>query len=185
MPAGGNGEIGTWSISRIGLRSILHRQGMQRRRAVRNSAPLIPLASVDLNEWQDLAARAIEPNGCYLPGWELAVSATARGRTGASALRAIDASSRLIGLMPVVSLLASLQNSPARPGQRTSLRHTVQPAARSRCGARCRNPTARAGPRGRRPRADPARHRARRRGDAGAHGCISPRWRNAARAEFL
>ncbi|MCJ9734225.1 GNAT family N-acetyltransferase, partial [Bradyrhizobium sp. PRIMUS42] len=55
--------------------------------------------------WRALAQRAVEPNGYYLPAWELAVSATARGRTEASALPAFDGSStRLIGLMPVISL---------------------------------------------------------------------------------
>ncbi|MEZ2145435.1 GNAT family N-acetyltransferase [Bradyrhizobium sp. DN5] len=65
----------------------------------------VPLTSIDPGQWRALAQRTIEPNGYYLPGWELAVSATARGRTGASALAAFDASSmRLIGLMPVISL---------------------------------------------------------------------------------
>ncbi|TPQ40819.1 GNAT family N-acetyltransferase [Bradyrhizobium guangdongense] len=68
------------------------------------TAPLIPLASVDLAQWQSLSDRASEPNGYYLPGWELAVSASAHGRTGADALCAFDASNRLTGLMPVVSL---------------------------------------------------------------------------------
>ncbi|WP_407123037.1 GNAT family N-acetyltransferase [Bradyrhizobium sp. STM 3561] len=65
----------------------------------------IPLAAVDTGQWRALAQRAIEPNGYYLPAWELAVSATAGGRTDASALPAFDGSStRLIGLMPVISL---------------------------------------------------------------------------------
>jgi CelD/BcsL family acetyltransferase involved in cellulose biosynthesis len=63
----------------------------------------IPITAIDPGQWRALAQRAIEPNGYYLPGWELAVSATARGRTDASALAAFDGS-RLIGLMPVVSL---------------------------------------------------------------------------------
>ena len=66
---------------------------------------LVPLATIEPGQWRALAQRAIEPNGYYLPGWELAVSATARGRTGASALPAFDGSStRLIGLMPVIPL---------------------------------------------------------------------------------
>jgi CelD/BcsL family acetyltransferase involved in cellulose biosynthesis len=65
----------------------------------------VPLTTIDPGQWRALAQRAIEPNGYYLPGWELAVSATARGRTDASALAAFDGSStRLIGLMPVISL---------------------------------------------------------------------------------
>ncbi|WP_439366664.1 GNAT family N-acetyltransferase [Bradyrhizobium sp. DASA03005] len=64
----------------------------------------VPIAAVDTGQWRALAQRAIEPNGYYLPAWELAVSATARGRTDASALAAHDSSARLIGLMPVISL---------------------------------------------------------------------------------
>lgn len=78
-----------------------------------------PLAAVSVEEWHGLAERTIEPNGYYLPAWELAVNASARGRTGAFALCARhDASAnelapsqprqdeppRLIGLLPVVSL---------------------------------------------------------------------------------
>ncbi|MDE5461927.1 GNAT family N-acetyltransferase [Bradyrhizobium sp. CSS354] len=63
----------------------------------------VPLTAIEPGQWRALAQRAIEPNGYYLPGWELAVSATARGRTDASALPAYDGS-RLIGLMPVISL---------------------------------------------------------------------------------
>lgn len=70
----------------------------------------VPLTAIDPGQWRALAQRAIEPNGYYLPGWELAVSATARGRTDASALAACDGPSpRLIGLMPVVSLWRALK----------------------------------------------------------------------------
>jgi CelD/BcsL family acetyltransferase involved in cellulose biosynthesis len=69
------------------------------------------LTAVAASDWRALAERAIEPNGYYLPDWELAVNASARGRTGVSALSAFrDASSApddaacLIGLMPVVSM---------------------------------------------------------------------------------
>ena len=72
----------------------------------RNASAPVPLNSIDSDRWMSLSERAIEPNGYYLPGWELAVSTSARGRTGASALCAFDntPSPRLIGLMPVVSL---------------------------------------------------------------------------------
>jgi CelD/BcsL family acetyltransferase involved in cellulose biosynthesis len=64
-----------------------------------------PLESIAATQWRELAERAVEPNGYYLPEWELAVNALAIGRTGAAALAACDAScTRLIGLMPVVSL---------------------------------------------------------------------------------
>ena len=88
------------------------------------SAGFSALASVPVDEWRALAERAIEPNGYYLPAWELAVNASAHGRTGVSALSAWrDASpnqlarielapsedpasepAQLIGLLPVVSL---------------------------------------------------------------------------------
>ena len=71
---------------------------------------LPPLAAIDAAQWRLLAARAIEPNGYYLPDWELAVNESARGRTGAFALtvwRAADDSdhdmAHPIGLLPVVS----------------------------------------------------------------------------------
>jgi len=67
-------------------------------------APLLtPITRVDIGEWRALAERAIEPNGYYLPDWELAVDAFVPGRTGAFALSAFG-DQRLIGLMPVVSL---------------------------------------------------------------------------------
>jgi CelD/BcsL family acetyltransferase involved in cellulose biosynthesis len=70
-----------------------------------------PLVEIPPGEWQALAERAIEPNGYYLPAWELAVNASARGRTGVSALSAWsdaspaqDGAARLIGLLPVISM---------------------------------------------------------------------------------
>ena len=70
---------------------------------------LVPLAEVSVDEWASLAERAIEPNGYYLPAWQLAVNASARGRTGVSALSAWSEPrqsrpARLIGLLPVVSM---------------------------------------------------------------------------------
>ena len=70
-----------------------------------------PLVEVPAGEWRALAERALEPNGYYLPAWELAVNASARGRTGVSALSAWSEAppaqggeERLIGLLPVVSM---------------------------------------------------------------------------------
>jgi CelD/BcsL family acetyltransferase involved in cellulose biosynthesis len=72
---------------------------------------LAPLTDVPVAPWRALAERAIEPNGYYLPDWELAVNAFASGRTGASALCAWsetplvpDGAARLIGLLPVISM---------------------------------------------------------------------------------
>src|ERR1700742_2059972 len=58
---------------------------------------------VAVKQWRELSERAAEPNGYYLPDWELAVNASASGRTDASALAAWS-ETRLIGLMPVISL---------------------------------------------------------------------------------
>jgi len=79
------------------------------RASVSDAAGLRPLHSIPLSQWRALAERALEPNGYYLPSWELAVDASASGRTGVSALvsrsdAAPDGANRLIGLMPVVSM---------------------------------------------------------------------------------
>jgi CelD/BcsL family acetyltransferase involved in cellulose biosynthesis len=68
----------------------------------RGHAPT-PLTEIPVDHWQALAERAVEPNGYYLPEWELAVSASAQGRTASSALSAWS-DDRLIGLMPVISM---------------------------------------------------------------------------------
>jgi CelD/BcsL family acetyltransferase involved in cellulose biosynthesis len=65
---------------------------------------LTPLADVSAPAWRALSERAVEPNGYYLPEWELAVNASARGRVGAAALSAWGDASQLIGLMPVISI---------------------------------------------------------------------------------
>ena len=66
-------------------------------------AALAPLASVSADAWRGLAGRAIEPNGYYLPDWEMAVNASARERTEASAICAFG-DNRLTGLLPVVPI---------------------------------------------------------------------------------
>lgn len=65
---------------------------------------LTPLVDIPAGRWQALAERAAEPNGYYLPDWELAVNALASGRTNADALGAWRDPSRLIGLIPVISM---------------------------------------------------------------------------------
>ena len=66
--------------------------GMDRASARDAAAPrgdaLAPLATIKLSQWRELAGRAIEPNGYYLPEWELAVNAFAPGRSSASMLAA-------------------------------------------------------------------------------------------------
>lgn len=89
----------------------------QRPRVISASTPdlqragFVPLTAIPVDEWRALAECAIEPNGYYLPAWELAVNASARGRTGAFALGAWEkahpgpgGAAALIGLLPVVSL---------------------------------------------------------------------------------
>jgi CelD/BcsL family acetyltransferase involved in cellulose biosynthesis len=72
---------------------------------------LAPLTAVGAGQWRALAERANDPNGYYLPDWELAVNASARGRTDVAALSAWgnassaqDGAARLIGLLPVISM---------------------------------------------------------------------------------
>jgi CelD/BcsL family acetyltransferase involved in cellulose biosynthesis len=89
------------------------------KRAVAASLPMhelrragfAPLAAVCVDAWRALAERAIEPNGYYLPAWQIAVNAFARGRTGVFALSAWRDGAPaqgdpppLIALLPVVSL---------------------------------------------------------------------------------
>jgi len=75
----------------------------ERTDAVHVEGTKLPLTCIDIADWRALADRAIEPNGYYLPDWELAVNATAPGRTDVSALHAWSGD-KLIGLMPVVPL---------------------------------------------------------------------------------
>lgn len=78
--------------------------------AARTRAPvapagaLTPLADIPAAQWRALSERVTEPNGYYLPEWELAVNASARGRVGASALSAWSDTAELTGLMPVISM---------------------------------------------------------------------------------
>lgn len=65
---------------------------------------LTPLTGISAGHWRALSERAAEPNGYYLPEWELAVNASARGRLDAAALGAWRDTSTLIGMMPVISM---------------------------------------------------------------------------------
>lgn len=67
---------------------------------------LAPLNTVSTERWRSLSDNAIEPNGYFLPEWEMAVNATAQGRANVNAITAHVMASegqRLIGLLPVVS----------------------------------------------------------------------------------
>ncbi|MCF2524325.1 GNAT family N-acetyltransferase [Bradyrhizobium sp. G127] len=72
------------------------------------AATLPPLDTIAAERWRTLADNAIEPNGFYLPEWELAVNAFAQRRTGVSALTAAGTTAgrdapHLIGLLPAIS----------------------------------------------------------------------------------
>lgn len=72
-------------------------------------AALTPLDTIAAESWRLLSDNAIEPNGFYLPEWELAVNASAQTRTNVSALAAAADTAagsdnpRLIGLLPAIS----------------------------------------------------------------------------------
>ena len=96
-------------MAAVGRASIRDAAGPRPQAASPDGDAYAPLTAVAVSQWRALAERAIEPNGYYLPGWELAVNAFARGRTGVSALVAPgdampDGAPRLIGMMPVVSM---------------------------------------------------------------------------------
>jgi CelD/BcsL family acetyltransferase involved in cellulose biosynthesis len=82
-------------------------QAMIRRAAPKGATArhaLPPLSGAPVSAWRALAERAIEANGYYQPDWELAVDASARGRTGASLLSATGDAGQMIGLLPVVPM---------------------------------------------------------------------------------
>jgi CelD/BcsL family acetyltransferase involved in cellulose biosynthesis len=67
------------------------------------SGALVPLPAVPHADWLALARQAIEPNGYFLPDWEIAVDASARGRTNVAALCGRNEARGLVALLPVVS----------------------------------------------------------------------------------
>jgi len=91
----------------VGRASVKDATGKRPRAAASpGGGAFAPLSAVAAGDWRALAERAVEPNGYYLPDWELAVNASARGRTDVSALSASaqDCAARLIGLVPVISM---------------------------------------------------------------------------------
>src|SRR3954454_15869908 len=108
MPAAvANGE---WDVVEIADTAMVRRASIGDAVAARllaappGSGGFVPLAAIAPEPWRALAGRAIEPNGYYLPDWEMAVNASARERIGASALCAWDNAAQLTGLMPVISM---------------------------------------------------------------------------------
>ncbi len=73
-------------------------------------AALSPLDAIDGTAWLDLAGRAVEPNGYYLPDWAPAASGSDRDRGATFALTARDARhGALTGLLPVTSAWHALR----------------------------------------------------------------------------
>jgi CelD/BcsL family acetyltransferase involved in cellulose biosynthesis len=99
--------MGKRNVADIAEPAMVRGASMQDAAAARalavNADALMRLTAIGTNLWRGLSARAIEPNGYYLPEWELAVNASASGRTGASVLAAWG-DAGLIGLLPVVSM---------------------------------------------------------------------------------
>jgi CelD/BcsL family acetyltransferase involved in cellulose biosynthesis len=91
-------------VADIADTSTARRASSQDAYAAGAGAALTPLAEISVAQWRALSMRAAEPNGYYLPEWELAVNASARGRVGAGALGAWRDPSTLIGLVPVISM---------------------------------------------------------------------------------
>ena len=96
-------------MAEIAEPAVVHRAST--RDAARAHAPVArpagaptPLADVPVAEWRALSERATEPNGYYLPDWELAINASSRGRVGAFAISAWSDAEKLTGLMPVISM---------------------------------------------------------------------------------
>ena len=71
--------------------------------ALREARALRPLRALPPADWLALSRHAIEPNGYFLPDWESAVDASARGRTDVLALCGRNAARTLTALLPVVS----------------------------------------------------------------------------------
>jgi len=71
--------------------------------ALREANKLVRLRTVPPADWLALSRHAIEPNGYFLPDWELAVDASARGRSGVLALCGRNAARTLTALLPVIS----------------------------------------------------------------------------------
>jgi CelD/BcsL family acetyltransferase involved in cellulose biosynthesis len=96
-------------VAEIAEPSVVHRAPAKdaartRALAAKPASALTPLADISTAQWRALSERAAEPNGYYLPEWELAVHASARGRGGVSALSAWSDAANLTGLMPVISM---------------------------------------------------------------------------------
>jgi len=82
----GNGEVAEIAQTSVVRRGSPKDAARARAPAAKPARALTPLADISAAQWRALSERAAEPNAYYLPEWELAVHASARGRVGASAL---------------------------------------------------------------------------------------------------
>jgi CelD/BcsL family acetyltransferase involved in cellulose biosynthesis len=104
VPSAKKSRTGFGEVADIADTSTARRASSADARAPDAGDALTPLAGVSAAQWRALGDRAAEPNGYYLPEWELAVNASARGRGNAAALGAWRDASGLIGLVPVISM---------------------------------------------------------------------------------
>jgi CelD/BcsL family acetyltransferase involved in cellulose biosynthesis len=95
-------EIGNAAHAGDRDRAVLRAAGGRADTAQADRA-LAPLRQLPVADWLALASRTIEPNGYFLPDWELAVDASARGRTDVLALAGRNEARALTALLPVVS----------------------------------------------------------------------------------
>jgi CelD/BcsL family acetyltransferase involved in cellulose biosynthesis len=86
------------------VRRASPRDATPARALTRPADPLTLVADISAPLWRTLSERAIEPNGYYLPDWELAINASAQGRGGALALGSWNDTGELTGLLPVISM---------------------------------------------------------------------------------
>lgn len=86
------------------VRRALPRDATPARALTKPADALTALAEISAPQWRALSDRAIEPNGYYLPDWELAINASAQGRGGTLALGSWNDIGELTGLLPVISM---------------------------------------------------------------------------------
>src|SRR6478735_1689937 len=100
----GNGEVAEIAEPAVARHASPKDAAPARALAGKPADALMRLADISAPQWRALAMRAAEPNGYYLPDWELAIDSSARGRVGAFALGAWSETAELIGLVPVISM---------------------------------------------------------------------------------
>ena len=100
----GNGEVAEIAEPAVVRRASPRDATAARATVTRPADALTALTEIPAPQWRVLAERAAEPNGYYLPDWELAINASAPGRGGALALSAWSDATELTGLLPVISM---------------------------------------------------------------------------------